>query len=314
MKKLIVLLFALLLIISGCGNNKESAYAPSEASEDSGYIGNSYEYEEEKSEYDEANSIDNSIDPAATSDKLVYKGRIYLETLEYKEALVAVKDLVKKYEGIIEYESEYTSGARWYDDDSNTIMHSELRLRIPTKSFDAFLEAMEGKGQITSKDTEVINITKQYNDNSAHIEALESQQKRLLEMMEKAETIEDMIAVETRLTEVQSELNISKSYQATMNTDIKYSTINMHIDEVRKYSETRTSYGTRFVEAIKDSWYSFVETMGDIIIFLVHALPYLLILALLIFIFKKLNIHLPKREKKERKILFKKKEDNEIKE
>ena len=312
MKKLLVLWTLIAILISGCGSKggNGSAYDYSMTSETAPVeeVG----YEEAKEGYLAGNGYDEEvitedggeINPAASSEKLIYKGELYIETLEYKEALKEIKALIKKYEGIVEYESEYTSGSSWYNDNAVVNLHSTMRLRIPTKHFEAFMSSMEGAGQITNKDTEVINITKQYNDNSARIEALETQQKRLLEMMDKAETIEDMIAVESRLTEVQTDLNLYKSQKSTMDTDIEYSTITVHLDEVRKYSDTTKTFGTRFVEAIEDSWINFVETLGDMLIGLVHLLPYIIVIVLLVLIIKKSKISLPK--------LFKKKEKNNI--
>lgn len=313
MRKILVVLITVILLI-GCGSKNTSYDAyPSEAvteesAEYNGIADSSYDYvsEEAKAESPSENISDNQIDPASLSEKLVYKGRLNVETLEYKKALQEIKELVNKYEGIIEYESEYTSGSRWYIDENNTIMHCDMRLRIPTNHFEAFIASMEGSGKVISKDTEVINITKQYNDNSARIEALEIEQKRLLEMMEKAETVQDMIAVEERLSEVQYELNSHKSYKSSMDTDIKYSTINLRLDEVEKYSEYNRTYGERFIDSFKESFEGFLETMGDFVIFLIHALPYLLLIGLLVLIIKKLNIHLPKsnkRNKEEKKII-----------
>ena len=318
MKKILITLITLILFITGCGSKNSSSYS-SEAKEEyynGGALGDSYYEEEyeiaEATESSLTTTDDSEIDPAALSEKLVYKGRLNVETLEYKNALQEIKGLVNKFEGIIEYESEYTSGSRWYVDEDNTIMHCEMRLRIPTRFFDAFIASLEGSGKITSKDTEVINITKQYNDNSARIEALEIEQKRLLEMMEKAETVQDMIAVEERLSEVQYELNSHKSYQASMNTDIQYSTINLRLDEVEKYTEYNQTFGERFMKSFKESFEGFLETMGDFLIFLIHALPYLLLIGLLVLIIKKLNIHLPKlgkRHKEEKKIILEKEND-----
>lgn len=301
MKKLLLYLSIFVLFIAGCSSNSGGSANEYVAAEEAkeGYLAESDVYYE--TEVTEETS-EGGIDPAASSEKLIYKGSLYVETLEYKEAKQEIKDLINKFEGIVEYESEYTSGARWYtNEEGNIIMHSEMRLRIPTKFFEAFLASMEGAGQVVSKDTQVINITKQYNDNNARIEALETQQKRLLEMMDKAETIEDMIAIEARLTEVQSDLNILKSNKSSMDTDIEYSTITLHLDEVKKYTDVNRSFGIRFTQAFEDSWYSFLNTLEDIVIFLIHALPYILIALIVIFILKKANIKLPKRKKKENK-------------
>ena len=94
---------------------------------------------------------------------------------------------------------------------------------------------MEGSGKVTNRSTNVENISRQYADNEAVITALRKQEERLLEMMDKAETIEDMIAIEARLTDVQTELNRKLSYKSSMDTDVEYSTVHLYINEVAEY-------------------------------------------------------------------------------
>ena len=77
-----------------------------------------------------------------------------------------------------------------------------------------------------------------YNDQSILIESLEKQETRLLEMMDKAETIEDMITIESRLSEVQTQLNQARNTLAGYDTDIDYSTINVQIEEVPFFKGT----------------------------------------------------------------------------
>jgi hypothetical protein len=134
----------------------------------------------------------------------------------------------------------------------------------------------------------VENISRRYNDNSIEIESLRKQQERLLEMMDAADTVEEMIMVESRLTEVQTQLNQKLSYKAGMDTDVKYSTIYLNINEVQEYTPVDNSvqiggFWKKLWETVKSSWIYFVYFLENLVFALVSILPYVLLIGLILF-------------------------------
>ena len=117
-------------------------------------------------------------------------------------------------------------------------------------------------------------------------------------MMDKAETIEDMIAVEARLTEVQTQLNQARTQLSYMDSQVSYSTIYLYIDEVADYSShEEQSFGEEILEAIGDSWKSFCSALKDLLILFIYMLPFLLLLALIIYVLVRLIRWLLKKRK-----------------
>ena len=158
-----------------------------------------------------------------------------------------------------------------------------MTVRIPTEKFDAFMNDMEGTGKMTNRSENVQNISRQYSDNAIEIEALEKQQERLLQMMEAASTVEDMIMVEERLSQVQTELNQKKSRQSTMDTDVQYSTIYLNVNEVQKYTPVDSGikidgFWEALQETFQESWISFVYFLEQLALAIVRLLPYILLI------------------------------------
>ena len=123
---------------------------------------------------------------------------------------------------------------------------------------------------------DVQNITRVYNDQTVYIESLEKQEERLLQMMEQAGTIDEMITVEERLTEVQTELNQARSRLAEMDTDVAYSTINLSLTEVVKYTDTtvKKTFFERTGKAFSESVSGFLEVMELLLDIIIYLLPY----------------------------------------
>ena len=148
---------------------------------------------------------------------------------------------------------------------------------------------MEGTAKVTSKSQSVENISRKYNDNSIEIESLRVQQERLMNMMESAETVEEMIMVEERLSEVQTRLNQKLSYQSSMDKDVQYSTISLNVNEVQEYTPVDDSipiggFGKRLKETAEYSWTYFVYFMQNLVLFLIRILPFVLVIGLIIFL------------------------------
>ena len=298
MKKLGISLVVFIMLLTGCYENEKLQ---------SDTTGNEMAYASEEKEEAAYESTSSTValeeDMESSSEKLIYRAYLCIETLNYQETIKEIRNHIKKYEGMVEYENEYSDNYDWYKENAEDVMHAQLTIRIPTKHYDEFLNQVEGSAKVISKNTSIENITKEYNDNSVRIEAFEVQQKRLLEMMTKAETIEEMIAVETRLTEVQTELNILKSYQSSMDTDIEYSQITLNIDEVKKYTESTSSFLSKIKERFIEGLEGFVEFIVNVILVVVYLSPFILVIGCVLYILNKKN-KLPQFIKKKKDIAY----------
>lgn len=321
LKKLgsLILAGAVVVSLTACGDSYTSEatadYAAEEAHEyetpmaagasnayDGGYMAESWEsaaaeedIEEEEADYSDSKDIDieepvepepggeSEIDPEESDQKLIYICDVNMETLAYQETMTGIRSLISKYKGIIESENTSDNDYNWYNSDERTgTMSTYMTVRIPTKNYESFVKDLEGTGsKIRSQSQYVQNITRAYNDQSVLVEALQTQETRLMEMMEKAETIEDMIAIEERLTEVQTQLNQAKRALASMDTDIAYSTINLSINEVKVYTPNthKETFGERVGRGIRESWSGFVSFLQDAVVAVIYFFPFLILLA-----------------------------------
>ena len=316
--KLIACIMAAAVFAAGCGAGGGSAsssaamapsadmaagnfYTEGKASEEYGYEYAEAPAEAETADMDENRAateepVDppepggNEIDPKALEEKLVYTCDISIETLEFENSATALRNSIKQFGGIISSESTWDNDYRWYYNDygktSGTLTLS-MTVRVPSGKYQEFLASLEGVGgKVRNRSMNVRNITKTYNDQSVLIQSLETQEKRLNEMMDKAETIEDMITVEARLTDVQTQLNQARTRLSSMDTDVAYSTINITLTEVVKYtnvSVTRT-FGERLAATFGDSWESFLGFLEDVLFALIYLLPYAIVAGVIIAI------------------------------
>lgn len=266
-KSKFILAFAAALLFSGCGG---SSSADNYSAVDS--VAESAKFAEP--------GISNgySMDMVSeTEEKLVYTGNISIETKDYDKFADEFTGIVQKYKGIVQSMDEES----W--DNRRTM---DMTVRVPAESFDDFIDELrKGSGSVTRLSTNVDNITKRYNDNDMQIASLETQHKRLLELLEQAEDLSDVVMLEERLSDVEYSLNSLKSYKGTMDESVTYSTVNVTIREVNVY--TKTTFGKRLKDAFGDSFKNFVEWGEEMIIGVVYLLPFALLAGALWFLLRK---------------------------
>ena len=250
-------------------------------------------------EDDTATTVENQTQNLDTmtllEEKLVYYCDLDIETLDYAGTMSTIKNTIKKYNGVIQSENESDDSYHWYYEDyrkTGGTLHNYLQVRIPSEKYDSFLSELDGIGKIISKSTSVDNISQQYYDTTTQIEALQIQEKNLLAMLEKCETIEDMITVQDRLSEVQYELNSLQTTRRYMDVDVAYSYVNINVSEVLEYHYESEPVKTntfidRLQNTLKSTGTGFLSFMEGLLFIVIRLMPYLLIAAVICLIFRK---------------------------
>ena len=292
MKKTFAVLFSVLLLLSLCACGAQSANdamraesyvsSPAEApmpepemAADEAYGG--FAMNDMKADEPEAKTPD--VDP----EKIIYSADATVETTEFEQTLDKLQALVQQYGGFIESSSingsNYYSQARGYANSRSAY----YCIRIPSARFSELMGSLSTLGNVPYTHSYTENITSRYYDVQARLTAYETQEQRLLEMMEMAETVSDIIVIEDRLTELRYQI---ESLQSTLNNwdrQVSYSTVQVNVSEVTVYTpEATLSYGQRLGLAVRNGLKSTGEFFSDFLLWFLEALPALIILAVLI--------------------------------
>ena len=310
MKKMTALLLALLMMFSlcACGSSTSSSYA--KAAGDSAVSYNS-SYEAayaEPAAYDmddyggfsavaaeEGRGAENDA-PEVDPEKIIYSSDVTVETTSFDETVARVEGMAKEYGGWIE--SSSVNGANFYDVSRgySRNRNASFSLRIPSSRFNEVMGTLSELGNIPYSHTYTENVTAQYYDVQARLTAYEAQETRLLEMMELAETVEDVILLESRLSELRYQIESLQSTLKNWDRRVSYSSVYLTVKEVQEYTpepEVRVSYGEELIGALKDGLVGVGEFLKGLLLFLVEILPALVILVplgwLLVKLIKKIH-------------------------
>lgn len=155
-----------------------------------------------------------------------------------------------------------------------------ITVRIPAERVDEFVSQVSEKANIVSSTETVDDVTLQYVDTESHVKALETEQARLLDLLEQAKTLEEILKIEDRLTDVRYELERYASYLRTLENQVSYATVNLTITEVKEYTPVIVEEPTmweRITAGFSRSMKDIGEGLKEFFIWLVVNSPYLLI-------------------------------------
>lgn len=218
-----------------------------------------------------------------SSRKLIKTVNISAETEDFDALVPSLQNQVEALGGYIESISVYDVGSYYVEEREVKQRCANLTARVPKEKLDGFLSQVGEQTNVTSRSESVEDVTLQYVDLESHKKVLLTEQERLLELMEQAENVEDIIAIEGRLSEVRYQLESMESQLRTYDNQIDYSTVYLNIQEVRKYSAPQTAtvwqrIESGFVKSLEDIGFG----VRDVAIGFVIDIPYIVLWIVLI--------------------------------
>ena len=306
MKKILSLLLILILALSlcACGSRNSGSAAPM-AAQSSYYDAGTSAKEAPMEAYAEeaangfamadtaaatAEREEAEIDPAGNPEKIIYSADVTVETTDFDGSLSKVEELLADCGGWVE--SSSINGANFYQKSRGyaDTRSASYTLRIPSEHFDKLMSSLSALGNVPFTHTYTENVTAQYYDTEAHRKAYETQEARLLEMMEKAETVEDIVILEDRLTELRWRIESLQSQLLNWDRRVSYSSVYLDLQEVQEYTPeavTRLSYGQRLWRSLRDGAKGVAEFFEELLLWLVGALPALLVLSVVVLLLRR---------------------------
>ena len=135
----------------------------------------------------------------------------------------------------------------------------------------------------SSRSTE--DVTLQYVDTESRVNALKTEQTRLLELLSQADNMTDLLEIESRLTDVRDELERYASRLKVLENRVDYATVNLSISEVKEYTPVEEpTLWERISKGFRDNLEGVGDDLLDVLVWFIVSLPYLVVFAVVITI------------------------------
>lgn len=319
--KLIYLLLASLLLFSGCGNSKD-AYSSSQGADMKNFAssdgmtfnsisgsasyeaGENYYVEEEIPIQESAPTSKNEGDSSVLNGaKLIRDVYINMETTNLDSIIEEMEKRIADLGGYIQDVDMYNySNSRSYT----------IEIRIPYKKVDMFLNGIEEFGTIKNMNDSTRDITLTYAGAETRLANLNKQHERLLKLLDKSDNLTEIIELEARLSDVETEIDSYSLEIKNYDNLVNYSTISLNIEE-RDYVSTNVdnSLWGRITSGLSDNLHEIKENIFDFIVWFVVHIPNIIIWSIVIFVIFLLVKKIKKKPFKILRFLNKKKKTEE---
>ena len=280
MKKIVSFLLALMLALSLAACSAKPASSDSASMASDSYDFNGAELPDAK--YDDTASDDGAwngqevssagADLAERGVKMVYIASIEMQTLEFDQAAQDIASLVESMGGYFEQKnfSNYSSSYR----------HASYTVRVPAEQFTDFCTQVGTLCHVTWQSDTAENISERYYDTQSRLETAQIKLERLQELLKKAESMEDIITIESAISETEYEI------EDLSDALVGYATVDLELSEVYRLSGTEDapkSFGEKLANAFTDGLAATGQTLEDFAVWLAYSWLDVLIFAAVVF-------------------------------
>ena len=274
-RKVEAFLIAVMLVMmaAGCGNSSKMS-AEDRATVSSGAeLDGEYNWDTDETA-DTGVTSENGVEAQVENGrKLIRTVSLSLETKEFDSVLTNLSTKTTELGGYIE-----TSTVNGNSYSHHSTRYASYVIRIPADKLNEFVEVVSELGNVTQKNESVEDVTLRYIDVESHKKALETEQERLLELLSKAENMEEILTIESKLSDIRYEIENYESQLKTMDNQIDYSTVSVYVDEVERVTDTgEKGFFEEIKERFGNSLYVVARGIRGLVIGILGSLPILIV-------------------------------------
>jgi len=184
----------------------------------------------------------------AITKKIIKNGDIRFETNNIATTRKAIYNSLNKLGGHIAEESETNNS-------DNNRKEYNLKARIPAKNFDLFLQNVSsGADRIDSKNISMKDVTTEYIDISTQLANKKKLEERYLELLKKGTKISDLLEIENKLTEIQTDIESTQGQFNYLEKQVEYSELDITFYTKLAVEDNGKTFGYKLISALSDGW------------------------------------------------------------
>lgn len=221
------------------------------------------------------------------SDRKISKNaQLEIKVKSLDDSMNFITNKTNSYKGYIVSSSSYAPNTDYETKTAN------ISLRVPSDSLDQFLKEIKTYAKETIHESIFTqDITEEYIDVKAKITSLESSEQRLTKLLDKTESVKEIVEVEKELSRLRGEIDSLKGRFKFIENSVVTSLVRIYMEEIpNPVSISDPSWNTRDIalDAIK-ALSSFGQFIISVIVFIFVFTPVWILIAGLIYGTKKLR-------------------------
>jgi len=214
--------------------------------------------------------------------KIIRSANISIEVDNFDEALNDIYTIINGI-GIVQ-DLNVTTDKIYVEGEYKPLKSGTIVLRVYKEKFDSVLNNLKGIGEVTNETISGQDVTDRFIDIESRLRLLKMEQEKLEAHLARLNNVDEIFKAESRLTEIRYEIESLTSNLNRINSLVELSTITISMREKNPYEEqkppVKKTYWDRVLDRLKSSFEGVVVFLGEVILFIIAAIPVLLMLGL----------------------------------
>ena len=265
MKSPVGLVLVLLLTLTGCGGQMESASMRATDNAQSGSSTAAPEAELKKVSLTEADSAASTAEAAAAADrKIIRNANLTMVVNSTTDAQHRVTSIAESHGGfVVTSESKQREAA----DPAQRTLDIKLVVRVPAMRFGAALDQIRGlANNLREENVAGQDVTEEFIDLEARIKTQRALELQFLEIMKQARTVSDAMEVQRQISDVRTDIEKLEGRKRFLENRASLSTITINLETPKHIAVNTTGFGRSLRDAVSES----VDLGSGLLLFIVR--------------------------------------------
>jgi hypothetical protein len=224
----------------------------------------------ERPAYSDASETNMSVQVAnykppvtAVERKLIRTGGLDFQTKNVGDTKIEIEKICKELGGYISTETQNNYGSR---------LNYTQEIRVPTEKFFDLIDKIEKLGSRTeSKHINTQDVTEEFIDVEARLRTKKELETRYHELLKLAKSLTDVIAIESQIATVRSEIESMQGRLNYLQNQVSFSTLT-----VNYFENIGTDFGfaSKFADSLRNGW----DYLLSALIGLISLWPFIILL------------------------------------
>ena len=210
-----------------------------------------------------------------TQREIIRTAYVSMRVENVPQAAGEVRGIAGGLGGVVTDESLTADGSNAQE---STNSYATVTVQVPADRLEDFLSAMTGLGSVDSRTVSAQDVTLQVVDLDARIEALTTSITRLQQLLARADSVEDLLAIDTELSRRQADLDALQAQRTWIADQVAMSTVTVSLSPM---TYVASSGAPGFLSGLESGWSALVAAAGGLITLAGFLLPFIVLLALI---------------------------------
>jgi Domain of unknown function (DUF4349) len=219
-------------------------------------------------------------EPSANERKIIRNAELTLEADSPDDASANITKIAEKSGGFVVESQKQTSDAKATKSDSVTII-----VRVPSAKFEESLDEIRKlSGRVISESVKGQDVTEEFIDVEARLKTKKALESQFLEIMKQGKTVEDALSVQRELADVRGEIEQIEGRKRFLENQSSLSTIKLRLQMPTVFSANSSGFFYQLGQSFSSGFDFAVNFILGLVTFIIAILPFLLFIALPIFL------------------------------